>query len=493
MQIGGVAGSRGVARHGVSVILAVMVLAAMVLNVLTPMISDDFWYSLKGVSWAAVWTQYVSWSGRLVADTLSSFILGLGVPWIADLFNAVSLATLIWILTTLGRRLLEVFVAAAESEAGGMTLRALGRRRDVSAGVMGLLFSLYWISNPDLGQTTFWIVGAANYLWTNLFNFGFALVFITLFQRDRHPLWQGVLLCVLAVPAGCSNENTGIVTWVLLVCLTVRFQGRRRRNVWPWIWLFWFGIGICLLVLAPGNYVRESTFQDWYDQSFAWRAFDHLIRRFPDAMFRYWEVFVVLWALIYASGRPVSSRRPWPAGLSADLQADAERKSWFRALHGMWWLIGMACLANAVLVFAPNIPKRALQGGFLYALVAVSILAHHVLSTAPLVRPRIVKVVFCVCVVQWLLSFGLMLRAYHGAWLQDQVRVSLVQQGIHDGDKHIEIPQYFFTRMLKSRDEFDTFFNGTYMARFYGAQNGTTITEYSVAGPYGPNQVPVKK
>ena len=480
--------------YGMPVVLLVMVLAAFALNFLTPMISDDYRYALKGISGSAIWAQYVRWSGRLVADTLSSFVLGLGVPWVADLFNAFAVAALIWILGALGRRLLDVFTNQGGPDAAGASLHAqTPHPAGISAGVMALLFAMYWIANPDLGQTTFWIVGAANYLWTNLFNFGFALAFVTVFQRGRHPLWQALGLCLLAVLAGCSNENTGIVTWVLLVGLTLKFQGGGRGRVWPWIWLFFLGVGICLLVLAPGNYVRENSFQEWYDQSFLWRVVDHFIRRFPDAMFRYWEVFALLWALAYAAGKPVSGSRSRVRQCGADVMSASGEVAWYGAVRGMWLLIGMSLLANAVLLFAPNIPKRALQGGFLYALVAVSILAHHVLAMPRLSRPRVLRAVFILCTGLWLLSFGLMLRAYGGAYQQDQVRVAQVLQGIRDGARHIEIPQYFFTPMLKKRDAFDTFFSGPNMARFYGAKKGTTITEYPVAGPYGPTRPPVRR
>ncbi|XOT97897.1 hypothetical protein ACMTAU_01150, partial [Alcaligenes pakistanensis] len=39
-------------------------------------------------------------------------------------------------------------------------------------------------------------------------------------------------------------------------------------------------------------------------------------------------------------------------------------------------LIGASLLANAILVLAPNIPKRALNGGLMYLLVALSIYGH---------------------------------------------------------------------------------------------------------------------
>lgn len=310
---------------------------AAVINGLTPMVSDDYAYFLKGVSWHAIWGHYTGWSGRLVADTLSSSVLGLGVAWVADAINALALTLLVLFLSALG-------------------LRLAGQQGAPKPCVVLLVFALYWVSNPDLGQTTFWIVGSANYLWTNVFNFGFALAFVLLLKRNAYPKFWSVLLCLVAVVAGCTNENTGVVTGLLLAMLAWQNWRAGNRSVWPWVWLVCMAIGVAVLVLAPGNVVREGSFQRWYDQPYWWRVVDHFIRRFPDAMARYWEVFLVLLVMAYSA--PVS----------------------LRVKRLVWLMVGMSCLANAILVFAPNIPKRALQGAFLYTLVAVSILAHSVMT-----------------------------------------------------------------------------------------------------------------
>ncbi|MEX8987039.1 DUF6056 family protein, partial [Salmonella enterica] len=68
-----------------------------------------------------------------------------------------------------------------------------------------LIFFTYWISNPNLGQTTFWIVGAANYLWTNLFVVVWLFFFYTITIKNSKAISPWVAL--LSFMAGCSNES----------------------------------------------------------------------------------------------------------------------------------------------------------------------------------------------------------------------------------------------------------------------------------------------
>ncbi len=428
----------------IAVCLAVLALAVTwALNWLTPMSSDDFSYANKGVSWNAVWRHYTGWSGRLVADTLSSWMLNLEQTWMVATLNTMAVTGLSLILAALGARL------------AGRTLRPQ---------LVLLVFFLYWLANPDLGQTTFWVVGAANYLWPNVFNFGFALAYLWRLRQGSTPLWLAAALALLALPAGCSNENTGIVTWCLLAWLTYRHARQRPLGAWPLIWLLCMAAGIAILLLAPGNQIRAEAFDHWYSQPALGRALDHFSRRFPDAMLRYAGVFLILGAWRLHAGPPSPKTR-----------------------RAMVLLVGASCLANAILVLAPNIPKRALNGGFMYLLVALSLYGHDLQDKAALWR-RGLSVTLAACALAWLLSGGLMLRAYHGAWQQDQVRRAIIADGLERKLARIEIPQYHFRRTLRSRDRFDTFFDGSALANYYNST--ATIVEYPVKEHYDLHKPP---
>ncbi|WP_238399661.1 DUF6056 family protein [Alcaligenes faecalis] len=417
-------------------VLAVM--ATWTIYWLTPMISDDFNYANKGIAWASIKAHYLNWSGRLVSDTISSAMLNLAPGWLKATLNTTALFGLIWILATLGARL------------AGQALRP---------SLLLLVFTLYWLVNPDLGQTTFWLVGAANYLWPNLFNFGFVLAFVWYLQKGRPSVGTGLALCILAVLAGCSNENTGIISWCLLAYLGLRHVQRTGSlSKWHLLWLLCMGLGVAILVLAPGNQVRAEAFARWYDQPLLWRIWEHFSRRFPDAILRYWGVILVMLIWRFTAG-PASS--------------ESTRRA-------IWLLIGASLLANAILVLAPNIPKRALNGDLMYLLVALSIYGHDLLAQGQRAIPmqRSLLMTLGACSTLWLVSSGLMLRSYHGTWEQDQVRRAILSDAHKHQRHHVRLPKYFFLPTLRSRDRFDMHFNPKAMARYYGSK--AVITEYAV-------------
>lgn len=406
------------------------------------MSSDDFSYANKGIAWASIKHHYVNWSGRLVSDTISSGMLSLAPRWLKATLNTAALFGLITVLTALGARL------------AGQALRP---------SLLLLVFMLYWLANPDLGQTTFWLVGAANYLWPNLFNFGFALAFVWYLQKGRPSVIAGLALCVLALLAGCSNENTGIISWCLLAYLGFRHVQRTGAlSRWHLVWLLCMGLGVTVLVLAPGNQVRAEVFAHWYEQPLLWRIGEHFGRRFPDAVLRYWGVILVMLVWRFAVG-PASSEP---------------------VRRAIFLLIGASLLANAILVLAPNIPKRALNGGLMYLLVALSIYGHDLLAQGQrtLAMQRSLLVTLGACGTLWLVSSGLMLRSYHGAWEQDQVRRAILSDAHKHHRRHVRLPKYFFLPTLRSRDRFDTHFNRKAMAQYYGSK--AVINEYAVTQHY---------
>ncbi|HAC7660823.1 TPA_asm: hypothetical protein G0F99_24475, partial [Salmonella enterica subsp. enterica serovar Enteritidis] len=113
---------------------------------ITPMNSDDYTYALRELSLSSVKMHYLGWSGRVVSDTISTSLLKFFSPHIYNAINSAALTLMVLCWTMIPATL---------------------TKSSPSPYVMIFLFFLYFIANPALGQTNFWLVGSANYLWTN--------------------------------------------------------------------------------------------------------------------------------------------------------------------------------------------------------------------------------------------------------------------------------------------------------------------------------------
>lgn len=428
-------------------LIIVLFLLVFRLEYLTPMISDDFSFYLKGFSLEAIKSHYMGWGGRILADTSASAVLGIGNHFVIAFINALAVVALVTIITR---------------------LPLFGERKNtaLNALVFFLIFSLYWVANPNLGDTTFWIVGSAHYLWTNVFNFLFLLLFIRETQSRQSSTLKTALLFLLGIAAGCSNENTGLTSLGIIVLLSIR-EFRNGNKDWKLaLYAAGFALGIATLLLAPGNFARGHSFPEWYALSFGQQLFIHFVKRWPDGMVQYWEVFLVLILLI-------------------KFQPKLSKETKFYAVL----FVLASFVANAVFMPAPVIPKRALNGGFIYLLIATSFVAYSFLSQAG-AKLKLFKLITVVCGLHFAVSYALMDRAYSGTAEQALVRTSLIEQGIKNGADHIEIPKYYFTYLLRNRERFDTYFNGAAMADYYGTK--AKITEYPTNQPYSLARPPTK-
>src|SRR3546814_504777 len=126
-------------------------------------------------------------------------------------------------------------------------------------------------------------------------------------------------------------------------------------------------------------------------------------------MVQYWEGFVVL-------------------GLLIKLQPTLSDET---RLYTYLFVLA-AFVANAVLMPAPIIPRRTLNGGFIYLLIATSFVAYSFLAQAG-AKAKGIKIVTLICGLHFAVSYGLMHRAYLNATEQAQVRIHIIEQGIKDG------------------------------------------------------------
>ena len=226
-------------------------LAIFLFNVLTPVMSDDYSYSVTVRSIHSVgdllkseYEQYMSWTGRSVNHLILKIFLKMD-KWVFNLCNSINFI----VLTLL------IYYNIEDK-----------KRYHISLYILINLFM--WIFAVQFKETILWETGACNYLWgtTNI------LGFVTLFKyacrkREdiRKPLLWGILLFFTGVIAGWCNENTS-GGGILLVLAILAAVFREDKKIRPWMWSGLAGMlaGLSAMVAAPGNRIRASYAEDNY-------------------------------------------------------------------------------------------------------------------------------------------------------------------------------------------------------------------------------------
>ena len=157
----------------------------------TPFHSDDYAYFLQGLSLEARINHYIDWSGRFIVDYTTSMLLNL---FSRPVYMAINSLVAVVVLVNISL-LPKIF----------MDNKFINSSTTI---VLWGAFFLYWLCNPILGETTFWIVGSANYLWTLMWVSFYLLYLLNLLQTGAKPnLKQTVLLVLLGFLVGFSNEG----------------------------------------------------------------------------------------------------------------------------------------------------------------------------------------------------------------------------------------------------------------------------------------------
>ena len=235
-------------RAAFLVLLALIAVSMYALNAYTPLMMDDYDYS---VSWAtglplagvadviaSQAAHYRIWGGRSVTHTLAQLFL----YWGKCAFNFANTAAYIGLLLQI------CFLAGAKGgRLNGLTLLA------AHCALMCLV--------PFFGVSFLWLDGACHYLFGTLL--ALTPLMIALSEREGGFFdagwsggWPALPVCLIA---GWTNENTacGVLAVMLLLLLWDRFRGRRIRR-WRVAAAAFETAGVLLLLLAPGNFARAS-------------------------------------------------------------------------------------------------------------------------------------------------------------------------------------------------------------------------------------------
>lgn len=219
------------------------------LNLHTPLMMDDYDYSF---SWhtgeriaglmdvlASQAAHYRLWGGRSVVHALAQGFLS--VDKMA--FNVANTAMYVLLL-------LELYALA----------RPKGRA--FCWPVLLLAHSVLFLLVPFFGTVFLWLTGACNYLWGTALALLPLLMFRSVqeggvFSRKTWAWW----MVPASFLAGWTNENTACgVLFLMFVLLAATQFGGRKPMVQQWVALAAEAAGVAVMLLAPGNFSRASSY-----------------------------------------------------------------------------------------------------------------------------------------------------------------------------------------------------------------------------------------
>ncbi|ECF6051809.1 hypothetical protein FNN84_11435 [Salmonella enterica subsp. salamae] len=435
-------------RFKMAISLFVVFTLVYLIGFITPMNSDDYTYALRDLSFSGVKMHYLGWSGRVVSDTISTSLLKFFPPHIYNAINSAALTLMVLCWTIIPAKL---------------------TRSSPSPYVMIFLFFLYFIANPALGQTNFWLVGSANYLWTNMFIAIYILISICVSNGNRSN-FKLLAYAVSSILAGCSNENTSLV----VVLISIAYFFIMNRNKYLLIGVFGTAIGAGVLLLAPGNLSRASTIQDWYNQPLAWRILEHFSERLPSAMGAYWQVYIAFIILL--------------------ISVVLSRNSSSKLMFGSFLFMLGAIAANVAFLASPAMPSRALNGALCFMIISTSFAAHSAFTKFNKTSFYVSATACVMTFLYFIPSYSLYYSSIKSISRQTDIREEIINRAKDNKQDQAIIPDYYFPPVLHAGPSLDTF-NSEAMSRYYGIDLKITAPgffDYSRVFNYKPININAK-
>ncbi len=353
--------------------LAITLLIIYICNRAMPFMMDDNWYatklwneepvqSLKDVIEAQVWHFY-NWGGRSIAHGLLQLVLMSGSFW-ADIVNV----------------LFHILL-------GTIICKVAGAVRPMYYVITwGMLYGL----NANWSQSLCWHSGAANYLYMTTFILFFLWCYVrTLEGQDKALPGACLWMWPLGLAAGWSNENMGPTVWLLSLGILLYKWIKERK--WNW-WMLWGNLtclaGSCLVILAPGNFVRSE--QTISDKGLLWRIFLRCYAQ-TKAFAEFLSPTLLILACMLCLYIGVCGRR-------------------LTKKHVVY-LLG-ALLSWGAMILSPHYPDRAAFGTMVFLICVILSMAKEVLSE----RPKLTPWMLTLGAVIWLRGIFVMLEYTCRMW-----------------------------------------------------------------------------
>ncbi len=219
----------------------------LLLNILTPMIADDYNYSFHYIGgtriqnlydvFTSCMAHYNLWGGRILSHGVI-YYLSMFPTIVFDLLNSL------------------VFVLF-----GIVIYGLIYIRFEINPGAILLIYVTMFLCIPTFGQTALWFVGSVNYLWTLVLMTTFLVPYIWYIIKRKSILdakW-GICFGFVGFSAGFCNENTSAAT-ILGAVFFVIYMIYKKIKVKAWMitGIIAAMVGWVIMIIAPGNKVRSN-------------------------------------------------------------------------------------------------------------------------------------------------------------------------------------------------------------------------------------------
>lgn len=315
----------------------------LLLNILTPMMTDDYSYKFIFGSMNPVASlgdiiesqtrHYFEWGGRTVVHVITQLLLMLP-PIAIDVLN--SLAYTVFILL--------------------IYLLIKGRNKN-SISLFLLIFISVWFLQPSFGDTILWTTGSANYLWGTILILLFLLPyrFHNTNKKSKGYL-SSILFFIYGIIAGWTNENSA-AAMILIAMFFVYTYYRKQLSIPKWAINGILGaiIGYLCMILAPGNMARANTAMSFDLYVFLYRFVQHTL-----SLINYCGILIILYLILTALIFSVKTK---------DILNRTITPSFI-------FMVGFLAAVYSM-ILSPTFPPRAWFGAITFIIIAIGIVYHE--------------------------------------------------------------------------------------------------------------------
>ncbi len=391
------------------------------------------------------WNHYFIWGGRTIAHILLQFFLWQG-KLLFDFFNA-------FVFVLLG---LEIYWIVNR---GNVSLNFKPSR-------LCWIFFALWTMTPSFPVVYLWLTAVCNYLWMMVLSLAFALIYVRKYFKLTSNILSDKVKSFLMLPfgiiSGWTNENN--ICWLILIIAIMIYQSYRKRDIKTWMITGWIGlcIGYTILIFAPGNMERLAIGISFgLVTDFKSRISNALMMILAGLFFE-----LILWHFFL---RTIYKQAKF--GDSEDIKRSIIMAKVFAII---------SAASTLIMIFSPEFTGRSLFQGFIYLLIAVTILIrlqhetgkNQMNKSARKFLHVVAIALFSITLCSTVMGLS-SLRQY-----ADYVSKAAMQEHLKPTNKIIEVPKFeyldwisnacIFHLPIGSFDEDENDWHNVVYSRYYG-------------------------